>query len=187
MSVPGLWADEGVYYPLEVEFYTPADHFERGKADPAFRTKLEIARQLVERSVRSGLPFGAVVADPFCGEDEEFRTALDGLGAGYVLSLKRSRCWWHRRGEIGAPWEAAEAAGWRGEDGVGRRVKVVRTFRDGHREDWWALEVEAGPYGPERARRAVVVTAEPGRRLPWPPGAWQREPASARLRSRGGK
>ncbi len=39
--------------------------------------------------------------------------------------------------------------------------KVVRTFRDGHREEWWALEVEAGPYGKERAKRALVVTPDP--------------------------
>jgi hypothetical protein len=38
-----------------------------------------------------------------------------------------------------------------------------RTFRDGHRETWWAVEVEAGPYGPERARRALVVTTDPER------------------------
>jgi hypothetical protein len=40
-------------------------------------------------------------------------------------------------------------------------VRVVRRFRDGHSEDWWALEVGAGPYGPDRAQRAVVVTTDP--------------------------
>ena len=163
VSVSSLWADEEVYYPLEVEPYTPARHFERGKADPGFRTKLRIAHQLVERSVQAGLPFRAVVADSFYGEDEEFKMGLDGLGAGYVLSLKKSHCWWHREGEIGALWEAAEAAGWEDENEPGRWVRVVRTFRDGHKEDWWALEVEAGPYGPERARRALVVTTDPER------------------------
>lgn len=163
VSVSSLWADEGVYYPLEVEPYTPAHHFEQGKADPALRTKLKIARQLVEQSVQAGLPFRAVVADSFYGEDEEFKMALDSLGAGYVLSLKKSHCWWHRKEDIGALWEAAEAAGWRGEDEPGRWVRVVRAFRDGHKEDWWALEVEAGPYGPERARRASVVTTDPER------------------------
>jgi hypothetical protein len=28
VSVSSLWADEGVYYPLKVESYTPAHHFE---------------------------------------------------------------------------------------------------------------------------------------------------------------
>lgn len=161
VSVSSLWADEGVYYPLEVEPYTPAHHFEGGKSDPAFRTKLKIAHQLVEQSVQGGVPFKAVVADSFYGEDEEFKMALDSLGAGYVLSLKKSHCWWHKEGDIGALWEAAEAAGWQDEDEPGRWVKVVRTFRDSHQEQWWALEVEAGPYGPERARRSLVVTTDP--------------------------
>jgi hypothetical protein len=40
-------------------------------------------------------------------------------------------------------------------------VPIERSFRDGHQETWWALEVIAGPYGPHRALRAVVVTTDP--------------------------
>lgn len=163
VSVSSLWANEEVYYPLEVEPYTPAHHFEKGKGDPGFRTKLKIALELVTQSVEEGMSFRAVVADSFYGEDEEFKMGLDELGAGYVLSLKRSHCWWHKEDDIGALWEAAEAAGWRGENEPGQWVKVVRVFRDGHQEDWWALEVEAGPYGPEMSRRAVVVSTDPER------------------------
>src|SRR5215218_4201205 len=65
VSVSSLWADEEVYYPLEVELYTPKHHFEKGRSDPRFRTKLQIASQLVERSVAGGTPFQAVVADSF--------------------------------------------------------------------------------------------------------------------------
>ncbi len=39
VSVSSLWADGQVYYPLEVEPYTPAHWFAGGKDDPAFRTK----------------------------------------------------------------------------------------------------------------------------------------------------
>jgi len=55
----------------------------------------------------------------------------------------------------------AEAAGWQDADHPGQWVRVERQFRDGHTETWWALEVRAGPYGPERAQRAVVVTTDP--------------------------
>ncbi len=164
VSVSSLWADEGAYYPLEVEPYTPAHHFEGGKNDPKFRTKLKIARQLVERSVAMGVPFRAVVADSFYGEDRGFKRSLEELGVGYVLSLKKSHCWWHQEGTIGALWEAALAAGWKdAQEKPGEWTKVTRTFRDGHREKWWALEVEAGPYGKERARRALVVTTDPAK------------------------
>jgi len=163
VSVSSLWAEEGVYYPLEVEPYTPKHHFEGGKNDPRFRTKLNIAGKLVQRSVAMGVPFRAVVADSFYGEDEGFRQTLSSLGVGYVLALKESHSWWHKEGTIGALWEAALAAGWKGAEESGDWRKVVRTFRDGHQETWWALEVRAGPYSPEKAQRALVVTTDPER------------------------
>ena len=60
-------------------------------------------------------------------------------------------------------WEAALAAGWKNAEDAGQWTEVVRTFRDGHQERWWALEVEAGPYGTQRARRALVATTDPER------------------------
>lgn len=161
VSVSSLFADEDVYWPVDLEPYTPSHHFRGGKNDPAFRTKLRIASELVERAVGRGLSFRAVVADSFYGEDRGFKRSLGELGVAYVLSLKKSHSWWHAPGTIGALWEAALAAGWEGAGEPGRWEKVVRRFRDGHREDWWALEVEAGPYGTERAKRGLVVTTDP--------------------------
>jgi SRSO17 transposase len=165
VSVTSLWADEGVYWPMDFEPYTPSHHFEGGKNDPGFRTKLEIASELVEMAVGRGSPFRAVVADSFYGEDEGFKRRLSELGTGYVLALKPSHAWWHKMGEIGSPWEAAIAAGeaWRDARHPGDWVKVTRSFKDGHQEEWWALEVDVGPYGPQRERRAVVATTDPER------------------------
>jgi hypothetical protein len=75
VSVSSVYADERLYYPLEVEPYTPAHHFEGGKADDAFRPKPQIALELVERAVQMGIPFQAVVADILYGEHREFRRA----------------------------------------------------------------------------------------------------------------
>ncbi len=69
VSVSSLWTDEKTYWPINFEPYTPAHHFGGGKNDPKFRTKLKIAAQLVEQSVEEGIPFRAVVADSFYGED----------------------------------------------------------------------------------------------------------------------
>jgi hypothetical protein len=164
VSVTSLWADESAYWPIAFEPYTPAHHYERGKQDPTFRTKLKIARELVELcGVEEGIPFRAVVADSFYGEDEDFKSSLEELGVGYVLALKPSHTWWHKIGEIGSPWEAAVAASeaWKDERHPGDWVKVIRRFRDGHEEAWWALEVDVGPYAPQRERRAVVATTDP--------------------------
>jgi hypothetical protein len=161
VSVTSLWADERVYWPVDCEPYTPQHHFSKGKADPAFRTKLAIAGELVTAAVADALPFRAVVADSFYGEDAGFRRTLHELGACYVLALKPSHTWWHQEGTVGALGQAAELAGWRGAAAPGSWVAVERRFRDGHAEAWWALEIEAGPYGPARGLRAVVVTTDP--------------------------
>ncbi len=161
VSVTSLWADERVYWPLHVEPYTPAHWFDLGKADPKFRTKLTIAGELVGRAVSSGIPFRAVVADSFYGEDESFKQGLRELGVGYVLALKPSHSWLHLQGDVGALWQVARGAGWKDAESAGKWQKVVRTFRDGHTEEWWALEVVAGPYGPQKLHRAFVVSTDP--------------------------
>jgi SRSO17 transposase len=65
VSVTSLWADEGVYYPLEVEPYTPAHHFQGGKNDPKFRTKLKLARSWWSVRSRWVSPSGRWWRTPF--------------------------------------------------------------------------------------------------------------------------
>jgi len=161
VSVTSLWADEQVYYPLHVTPYTPAHHFAKGKADPEFRTKLALALELVDAAVQATIPFRAVVADSFYGEDEAVKRGLRERGLGYVLALKPSHGWWHRIETVGSLAEVAKTAGWTDAATPGKWVRVIRWFRDGHTEDWWALEITAGPYGGERVERAVVVTTDP--------------------------
>jgi hypothetical protein len=161
VSVTSVWADEQVYYPLHIKPYTPAHHFARGKSDPAFRTKLQLALELVDAAKEAMIPFRAVVADSFYGEDQGVKCGLRERGVGYVLALKPSHSWWHLDGEVGALWQVAEAAGWTDAAHPGQWVRVDRPFRDGHTEAWWALEVRTGPYGPERTERAIVVTTDP--------------------------
>ena len=62
VAVTSLWADEHVYYPLHVEPYTPAERLAGGKRDAAFRTKPQIAIELVDAALALGLPFRAIVA-----------------------------------------------------------------------------------------------------------------------------
>jgi SRSO17 transposase len=161
VSVTSLWADARVYYPVDVEPYTPAHHFPIGKKDPQFRTKLKIAVELVRRAVQANIPFRAVVADSFYGEDRGVKRGLRELGVGYVLALKPSHEWWHPVRAIGSFQEAARAARWKSPEQPGRWVKVTRTFRDGSSQDWWALEVVTGPYGPAKKERVVIATTDP--------------------------
>lgn len=160
VSVSSLWADETRYWPVAVKPYTPAHHFNEGKADPAFRSKPRLALELVQEARAVGVPFRAVVADSFYGEHRPLREGLFQAGIPYVLALKASHNWWHLVGEIGSVEEVARAEPF-AEPSPGRWVKVVRRFRDGHQETWWALEGQAGPYGAEQRERLVIVTTDP--------------------------
>jgi len=85
VSVSSLWADERLYYPLEVEPYTPAHHFEGGKSNPGFRTKPQkIALRLVERAVQMGIAFRAVVGDILYGEHRKFKEGLENRETPYT-------------------------------------------------------------------------------------------------------
>lgn len=85
VSVTSRWADERVYSPVDFEPDTPEQHFAQGKRDPAFRTKLKLAVELVRRALQAGFTFRAVVADSCSGEDR-------GGAKGYATS-KSALCW----------------------------------------------------------------------------------------------
>ncbi|MEU8874457.1 hypothetical protein AB0D24_25570 [Streptomyces javensis] len=63
VTVTTVWADGRVYYPLHATPYTPAHHFARGRSDPAFRTKPQLAAALAARGKEAGFGCRAVVAD----------------------------------------------------------------------------------------------------------------------------
>jgi hypothetical protein len=161
VSVGSVWADEGLYYPLAVEPYTPQHWFPGGKHDPAFRTKPQIGLALVDQALAQEWPFRAVVADCLYGEHHGFTGGLTQRGVPYVVTLKPSHGWWALAGTIGAVWEVAAAGGWVSPAQPGAWIPVERVFRDGHTTTWWALEGIAGPYGPERSRRLVIATPDP--------------------------
>jgi hypothetical protein len=161
VSVTSLWADERVYYPVDLEPYTPADSFEKGKQDPQFRTKLKIGVELVRRAAHGPIPFRTVVADSFYGEDRGESLGLRDLNVGYVLALGPSHEWWHPQEEIGSKHSAASEAGWQSAERPGRWIKIMRTFRDGSSQDWWALELDIRPFGPDKQERLIVATTDP--------------------------
>lgn len=162
VSVSSVYADERFYYPLEVEPYTPSHHFEGGKEDSAFRTKPQIALELVDGAVRMGIPFLAVVADILYGEHREFRRGLEERHIPYVLAVKPSHGWYLPTGGARQTVEQlAREAIWNGEDSPGEWVALRRSFRDGHTEKWWAFEPKGWPFEAGRRRRLVVATTDP--------------------------
>jgi SRSO17 transposase len=161
VAVTSLWADERVYYPLHVRPYTPAGRLPQGKADPDFRTKPQLAVALVDAALDAGFSFRAVVADCFYGENATFEGALADAGLPFVLALKPSSGIWAPADAVHTPEEAARELQWNGPDDPGDCTPVVRRFRDGHEETWWAADLRYGPYGPDKPLRMVVATTDP--------------------------
>jgi DDE superfamily endonuclease len=168
VAVSSLWADERVYYPLHVRPYTPAARLAGGKQHPAFRTKPQLALELVLAARAAGIPFRAVVADSLYGEHPEFKRVMWRADLPYVLAVKPSQIVWTPPPEPESPWEAADRLRWEESndaDHPGAWTAVVRRFHDGHEETWWAVDLRLGSYAPEYPTRLVVATADP-RTLP---------------------
>ncbi len=161
VAVTSLWADERVYYPLHVTPYTPATWLPKGKADPDFRTKPQLAVALVDAALDAGFSFRAVVADCFYGEHATFEGTLAEAGLPFVLALKPSSGIWAPADAVHTPEEAARELRWGGPDDPGDWTPVVRRFRDGHEETWWAADLRYGPDGPDKRVRVVVATTDP--------------------------
>jgi SRSO17 transposase len=163
VSVSSVWADESVYYPLHIEPYEPAERLPRGKTDPTFRTKPNIGVELVDRAREAHIPFRAVVADSVYGESPNyFEGELWKTGVPYVLSLRPHKGRWDEEEAAHTPEEAARRLEWNGPEDPREWRAILRRFRDGHEELWWAAEVKTlVGYGPEESVRLVAVTTDP--------------------------
>ena len=154
VSVHVLYATLEAYFPLRLKPYTPASHFARKTNDPAFRTKPQLALELIE-SVRETWVFRAVVADSFYGKNDEFVHSLLSRNIPFVLALPASYAWWHHVDEVGGVEELtslAPADAWQ---------PLTREYADGHDGVVWVAELEGGPFGVKQALRLVVMTDDP--------------------------
>jgi SRSO17 transposase len=161
VAVTSLWADEGCYWPVQAVPYTPASRLPGGERDPGFKTKPQLAMELVQAAQQAGIAFQAVVADCAYGDNPGFTEALTAAKVPFVLALKPRKGTWAPTEQAHTPVEAAGELGWRNHSSPGRWRRVTRRFRDGHTETWWAADATLGGWGPDRRLRLVVATTDP--------------------------
>jgi len=75
VAVTSLWADERVYYPLQVRPYTPAARLAGGKHHPAFRTKPQLALELVQASIPNSSGRCGEPMCPMCSRSSRRRSS----------------------------------------------------------------------------------------------------------------
>src|SRR5215204_3171310 len=114
VAVTSLWADERVYWPVHAVPYTPASRLPGGERDPGFRTKPQLAVELVQAAQQAEIGFRAVVADCFYGDNPGFTDALGVAKIPLVLALKPRRGTWAPADQAHTPTEAAGELGWHG-------------------------------------------------------------------------
>ena len=87
---------------LDRELYLPqvwADAAERRREaavpeEVVFRTKPQLAREMLERAVAAGVPFRWVAGDEVYGNDRNLRLWLESAGIPHVLAIKRNEKLW---------------------------------------------------------------------------------------------
>jgi len=131
---------------LDRELYLPkewADDAARRKAAGVprgvrFATKLVLARRMAERAVAAGVPAAWVTADAVYGSDYKFRSALEGLGLGYVVGVRSDHAVWvgFRQARARALLAEVPAAAWH-RLSCGDGAKGPRLY------DWAALRTNA--------------------------------------------
>ena len=83
LYLPQVWADDG---GRRREAGVPEE--------AAFRTKPQLAQEMLERAVESGIPFGWVAGDEVYGSDRNLRLMLEREGIAHVLAIKRNEKLW---------------------------------------------------------------------------------------------
>jgi DDE superfamily endonuclease len=163
VAVTSLWASERVYWPVDVVPYTPASRLAKGTRDPGFRTKPQLAVELVDAARKAAIGFRAVVADCFYGDNTGFTEALGRAGVAYVLAVKPRKGVWAPAEQAHTPREAAAELAWASPEQPGDWTPITRRFRDGHTQTWWAADARlpAAGWGPDRRIRLVVATTDP--------------------------
>ena len=111
--------------------------------DVAFATKPELARQMIERVIDAGVPFGWVAADEAYGQNTALRDWLEERQVSYVLAVPKS-------------FTAATAAGPGRADDLAGLVPAA---------GWQQLSCGSGARGPRFYDWALIGTASPAHQL----------------------
>ena len=166
VSVTSQWADGTRHVPLGVRAYRPASRLPKGKADPAFHTKPELAWELIQEARSAGIPFRVVLGDCVYGENAKLEGRLFAAHLPYVLALRPHRGTWQVIEDPANPpaFTPAEAAERLPLDQWQRTVRL-----DSHGKDLvrYVAELRLGAaYGPEQPVRLIAATDDPSKLKP---------------------
>lgn len=163
VAVTSQWTDGTRHVPVGVKPYRPASRLPKGKADPAFHTKPDLAWTLIEEARAAKIPFRLVVADCVYGENARLESRLFAARIPYVMGLRPSHGTWQwvedpKHPPAFTPAEAAQR--------LPRRAwqRTVRLDSHGKELVRYVAELELGTsYGPTCEVRLIAATLDPAK------------------------
>jgi SRSO17 transposase len=163
VAVTSQWTDGSRHVPLGVKPYRPASRLPKGRKDPAFHTKPDLACELIEEACAAQIPFRLVVADSIYGENTQLETRLHAAHIPYVMDLRPSHGTWQPVEDEQYPpaFTPAEAAQRLPAEAWERTVHL-----DSHGKELvrYVAELDLGlAYGPTRLVRLIAATLDPAK------------------------
>jgi SRSO17 transposase len=140
VSVNAYGVLDSVTFPLACRLYKPQ---RRLKAGDVYKSKPQLAVELIQELTAQGFHFSVVLADSLYGESYDFTHALHRLGLQYVVAIRSNHSVWT------FPGERVRQTRWR---------PFARVFTDGTSEQRFICEFVFGKRG---GIRYFVVTTDP--------------------------
>src|SRR5215831_8510821 len=161
VAVTSHWTDGSRHVPLGVRPYRPASRLPKGRRDPTFHTKPQLAWQLIEEARAAGIPFRLVVADSVYGESSALEVQLFAAQIPYVMGLRPSHGTWQFVDDPQHPpaFTPAEAAA---RLPLEQWERTVRFDTHGQELVRYIAELTLGTtYGPTTGVRLIAATLDP--------------------------
>jgi SRSO17 transposase len=140
VSVNAYGVLDTVTFPLAFRLFKPR---RRLKPGDVYKSKPQLAVELIEELAAQGFYFSVVLADSLYGESSDFITALERLDLQYVVAIRSNHGVWT------FPGERVRQTRWR---------PFLRVFTDGTSEQRYLYEFVFGKRG---RTRYYVITTDP--------------------------
>ena len=140
VSVNAYGVLDTVTFPLAFRLYKPQ---RRLKPGDVYKSKPQLAVELIQELAAQGFHFSVVLADSLYGESGEFVSALHRLGLQYVVAIRSNHGVWM------FPGQRFRRTRWR---------PFERVFTDGSSEQRYIREMV---FGQRRTTRYVEITTDP--------------------------
>ena len=129
VSVNAYGICEGITFPLSFKTFKPKQRLKEGDT---YKTKMELASELVTELVEQGFEFELVLGDSAYGESSGFIQTLEREGLSWLLSIRSDHGVWMLEGE---------------KIRMNKWCKFEREFSDGKSEERYIREVVYGKRG----------------------------------------